>query len=135
MKQASLDQFGVHIPKNTNLMWMKTAIGKNENLFQVPEQFYPERYETSLNPQKQSIKSVLPFGAGIRHCIGSHLAEYLCFNFLTDIIKTFELLPIEGLEIDYKATVSVSPSLVPVRLVCRSPEVARSRLLSTSENL
>ena len=121
LEERSTDEFGTVIPAGTNLMWMKTAMGLNDSIFTDPECFYPERYEIGSNGQeRETVHSSLPFGTGIRACIGRHLAEYLCCSFLTRIIILFELVPIEGVKVEYKATVSVSPSSVPVRLVART---------------
>lgn len=123
IKETSTDDFGAIIPGRTNLMWMKTAIGKNKDIFKNPDLFYPERYEkTKEGTKAETILNSLQFGTGIRHCIGHHLGEYLCFSFLTEIIKNFELVPIENVNVQFKATVSISPSSVPVRLIYRNAE-------------
>lgn len=120
LEKTSTDEFETVVPGGTNLMWMKTAVGLNGSLFKNPDRFYPERYEVSSDAyEKETIQSSLPFGSGVRLCIGRHLAEYLCCSFLTRIITAFELSSIENIKVEYKATVSISPSSVPVRLVPR----------------
>jgi hypothetical protein len=61
----------------------------------------------------------MPFGAGARHCVGRHLAEFLCTRFLSTVLRDFELVPLHDVAVSFSATVSVSPSSVPVRLVPR----------------
>ena len=68
----------------------------------------------------------MPFGAGARHCIARHIAEYLCTRFLSAVMREFELVPVHDLAVSFSATVSVTPSSVPVRLVPR-PSECRSR--------
>ena len=68
----------------------------------------------------------MPFGAGARHCIARHMAEYLCTQFLSAVLREFELVPVHDLAVSFSATVSVTPSSVPVRLVPR-PSACRSR--------
>jgi hypothetical protein len=51
------------------------------------------------------------------HCIGRHLTEYLCTHFLSAVLREFELIPLHEVVVSFSATVSVTPSSVPVRLV------------------
>lgn len=64
----------------------------------------------------ESIGSALPFGAGLRHCVGHHLAEELCTRFLTAIVRQFALVALPEVNVQYVVTVSVTPSTVPVVL-------------------
>jgi cytochrome P450 len=113
-------ELGHQIPAGTNLMWMKTAVGLNGDVFQEPERFDPDRFAS----RRESILQALPFGAGPRHCIGRGLAEETCAAFLAAILCSFELVPIEVENVTFFATVSVTPSQVPVRLVPRPIEVS-----------
>jgi hypothetical protein len=66
----------VTIPAGTSLMWMKSSVGRNADLFEEPARFLPERFCSSASQQqRESVRSVAPFGAGPRHCIGHHRAE------------------------------------------------------------
>ena len=71
----------------------------------------------------------MPFGAGARHCIGRHLAEYLCTHFLSAVLREFELVPVHDVAVTFSATVSVQPSSVPVRLVPRRVRVGAEQIL------
>lgn len=112
---------GVAIPAGTNVMWMKTAVGLNEAIFADARRFSPSRFAAGPGGARpaQSIASVVPFGAGARHCIGRHLSEYLCTYFLSEVLREFELVPVHDTAVTFSATVSVTPSSVPVRLVPR----------------
>ena len=101
-------------------MWMKTAIGLNEAIYSNPTEFNPERYEEERGHKKENIESSMPFGGGIRHCVGSHLAESLCTRLLSMIIKEFELVAVSEANVSYNALISVTPSVVPVMLKPRS---------------
>src|SRR5262245_15023766 len=70
---------GVTIPARTNVMWMKTAVGLNEQVFPDAGRFDPRRFSGGPGGGRpaSSIASAMPFGAGLRHCVGRHLAEYL----------------------------------------------------------
>ncbi|WP_156640183.1 cytochrome P450 [Bosea sp. PAMC 26642] len=66
----------------------------------------------------------MPFGAGARHCIGRHQAEYLLTRFLSTVIREFELVPVHDVAVTFSATVSVTPSRSlgdSVSLSSRSP--------------
>ncbi|HUG23996.1 cytochrome P450 [Piscinibacter sp.] len=124
----AMDVVGLSVPARTNVMWMKTAVGQNSTLFRDPQRFAPDRF--TPNPitgrPAESLSSALPFGAGMRHCVGQHLAEELCTRFLTAIVRQFSLAVLPDVDVQYVATVSVAPSIVPVvlnprPLPCGSP--------------
>jgi cytochrome P450 len=118
---GSLEVEGVHIPAKTNVMWMKTAVGLNEAFFADAPRFNPCRFAAGPGGERpaESIVSAMPFGAGARHCIGRHQAEYLLTDFLSAVLREFELVPMSDVAVTFSATVSVTPSSVPVRLVPR----------------
>src|SRR5713101_2062130 len=66
-----------------------------------------------------------PGGAGARRCIGRHQAEYLLTDFLSAVLREFELVPMSDVAVTFSATVSVTPSSVPVRLVPRQVPARR----------
>jgi hypothetical protein len=124
-ESRALDVRGVTIPAKTNVMWMKTAVGLNEEIFANARRFDPSRFAAGPDGARPaaSIASAMAFGAGARHCIGHHLAEHLCSRFLGAVLREFDLVSVHDVAVTYSATVSVTPSSVPVRLVPR----ARSR--------
>jgi cytochrome P450 len=120
-RDRSISIHGVSIPSRTNILWMKTAIGLNESFYKKATEFNPSRYDDVEGLKKESIESMMPFGGGIRHCVGSHLAESLCTRLLASILKEFKLEPISEVNVTYNALVSVTPSMVPVTLRPRTP--------------
>lgn len=112
---------GVTVPARTNVLWMKTAVGLNEALFADARRFNPNRFAAGTGGERpaESISSAMPFGAGARHCVGRHMAEYLCTRFLSAVLREFELIPVHEVPVSFSATVSMTPSAVPVRLVPR----------------
>ncbi|AZO81946.1 MULTISPECIES: cytochrome P450 [unclassified Bosea (in: a-proteobacteria)] len=123
----SMEVEGISIPAKTNVMWMKTAVGLNEALFADARLFSPCRFAAGPGGERPaaSIASAMPFGAGARHCIGRHQAEYLLTRFLSTLIQEFELVPLHDVAVTFSATVSVTPSSVPVQLVplSTSPDI------------
>src|SRR5260370_15503675 len=110
---------GINIPAKTKVMWMKTAVGLNEVFFANARLFNPCRFVTGPAGERpaESIVSAMPFGAGARHCIGRHQAQYLLTYFLSAVLREFELVPMSDVAVTFSATVSVTPSAGPVRLV------------------
>jgi cytochrome P450 len=127
----SIEVEGVTIPARTNVMWMKTAVGVNEAVFADARRFNPNRFAIGPKGERPaaSIASAMPFGAGARHCIGRHLAEYLCTHFLSAVLREFDLVPVHDIAVTFSATVSVQPSSVPVRLVPRAVHVGAEQIL------
>lgn len=120
-KTRSIEVAGIAIPAKTNVMWMKTAVGMNEALFVDAARFNPGRFAVGPAGERpaESIAAAMPFGTGVRHCIGRHQAEHLCTQFLSAVLREFELVPLHDVAVTFSATVSVTPSSVPVRLVPR----------------
>jgi cytochrome P450 len=121
-ERRAIEVLGISIPARTNVMWMKTAVGQNEAVFADATRFDPSRFEVKSDGTRPvtTIASAMPFGAGLRHCVGRHLAEYLCTRFLSNLLRQFELAPIDERNLRFSATVSVTPSSVPVQLVPRA---------------
>ena len=109
-------EVGHALPAGTNILWMKTAIGRDAAVFNDPERFDPGRFDRD----GASMTPALPFGAGPRHCIGRGLAESTCTSMLAAILRGFDIAPEPGVEVTFTATVAVTPSAVPVRLVPRA---------------
>jgi cytochrome P450 len=63
---------GYQLPANTYLMAAIAALHYREDLFPRPEEFRPERF---LGGKADSY-SWIPFGGGVRRCIGAAFAEY-----------------------------------------------------------
>lgn len=99
------------VPPGATVMWAKNVVGRNPAAFPEPERFDPERFDNG-----NESAAMLPFGAGPRHCIGNRLAEAQCIALLTEILENFYVEAVEGLDVKFRATVSIAPSVVPVRL-------------------
>jgi cytochrome P450 len=110
---------GIVIPRGTSIMWMKTVVGKNDAVFDEPHLFDPNRFSVD-GKSADSVSSFLPFGAGPRHCVGSQLGEEQCVALLAEILRNFVVKPLKNVNVQFRATVSVAPSCVPVRLVSLS---------------
>ncbi|CAG5128436.1 unnamed protein product [Candidula unifasciata] len=87
----------VTIPKGTMLLINSWYFHHNEEIWEDPWAFKPERF---LNDQGQLLpadhpvrKNVLPFGAGTRSCPGEIFAKSRVFMFLTNILQKYDVIP------------------------------------------
>lgn len=49
--------------------------------------------------------------------VGSRLGEEQCVTLLTEVLQNFLVTPLDDVDVQFRATVSVAPSCVPVRLI------------------
>ncbi|PPQ87603.1 hypothetical protein CVT25_005929, partial [Psilocybe cyanescens] len=70
---------GYHIPKGAAILVNIWAIMHDPDLFERPDEFWPERYLLTADGTKPgldkdyTIRSTFPFGSGKRLCPGMHL--------------------------------------------------------------
>jgi cytochrome P450 len=76
----SIEVEGVAIPAKTNLMWMKTAVCMMRRLFADAARFNPSRFAVGPAGERptESIAAAMPFGTGVRHCIGPPSGRGTC---------------------------------------------------------
>ncbi|XP_040169523.1 probable cytochrome P450 303a1 isoform X2 [Anopheles arabiensis] len=85
---------GYHIPKDTMLVGMFRGMMLDENLWENPTQFNPERF---LKDGKIHIPAQYhPFGVGKHRCMGELMAKSNLFLFLTTTLQSFDLLLPDG---------------------------------------
>lgn len=75
-------------PRGWTLMPCILLIHRDPDVFPEPERFRPERF---LEDPKPSSRVWLPFGAGSRHCVGSHLALMTIKSVLRTVLSRIEL--------------------------------------------
>jgi len=93
---TTVDTFlaGENIPKNTMVVFNIYNIHHNQNDWNNPNEFKPERWlnvDGSLRPEKEF--SFVAFSSGTRSCIGEKMARMELFLILTRILAKFEVLP------------------------------------------
>ncbi|XP_021506435.1 steroid 17-alpha-hydroxylase/17,20 lyase [Meriones unguiculatus] len=80
------------IPKDTNVVVNLWALHHNEEEWDQPDRFMPERF---LDPKGSHLitptLSYLPFGAGPRACVGEVLARQELFLFMAWLLQRFDL--------------------------------------------
>jgi len=95
------------------------------SLYPDPERFDPDRWLTH-NP---GLYEYLPFGAGVRTCVGSTLAVYEMKIVLSRILGRYALQPADRLTLNRKNHITMSPrERLPVLIQPRDWEVKKSRV-------
>lgn len=111
------------IPKNTHVIPLLHAVHMDEEVWDQPEAFRPERFLTEEGKVFKP-KEFMPFGSGKRMCLGDKLAQMELQIFFASIMHVFDLesssteLPsLEGI-----AGVTVSPKDFEVNFIARNVE-------------
>ncbi len=78
---------GYELPEGTFVMAAIAALHYHQDLFPEPERFRPERFLDG----KADTYSWIPFGGGVRRCIGASFAEFEMRVVLREILERAEL--------------------------------------------
>ena len=89
---------GYHIPEGWNLLYEINQTHLNPNEYYDPAQFLPDRFANN-EENKRDKYSYVPFGGGIRECIGKEFARLEMKLFAVHLLRTYrwELLPDQDL--------------------------------------
>lgn len=80
---------GYHISKGTTIVWLCWAMALDENSFDRPLEFLPERWLE--NPEDGKDRFVNFFGYGRRLCTGRHIARNSLFLLIARILWGFDI--------------------------------------------
>ncbi|XP_022919069.2 probable cytochrome P450 4s3 [Onthophagus taurus] len=81
------------IPKKVSIAIFPYGYHRNPDLFENPEEFIPERFNTEMEPF-----TYLSFSLGPRNCIGQKFAIFEMKAIISRILRRFEILPVDGYE-------------------------------------
>jgi cytochrome P450 len=109
---------GYELPAGTFVMPAIAAMHYREDLFPDPEEFRPERFLGT----KPDTYVWIPFGGGVRRCIGAAFAEYEMRIVLREFVERAEL-----------SAVNPKPEKVKVRNITLAP--GKGTLVSLSRPL
>nr|QZM07479.1 cytochrome P450 monooxygenase CYP4BN53 [Lasioderma serricorne] len=88
---------GVKVPKGTTIAIAAFATQRNPRLFQEPERFLPERFDS--NNKLASPYAFIPFSAGPRNCIGQKFAIFEMKSTVSKILRHYEILKTEPIHL------------------------------------
>ncbi|XP_064599218.1 cytochrome P450 27C1-like [Liolophura sinensis] len=85
------------IPKGTCVLLNTYTMSRNEEFFEKPDEFIPERW--SREEKEFHPFSSLPFGFGSRSCVGRRISELEMYLTLARVSQEFVMKPHETLEL------------------------------------
>ncbi len=98
---------GYPIPPGTVVSAMLTAMHRRGDLWKDPLAFRPERFLEGRPPPY----SYMPFGGGIRHCIGASLSLVEMRTVLRTVLSALDVEPVAGREERMRLTgITLTPS-------------------------
>ncbi|GMT21669.1 hypothetical protein PFISCL1PPCAC_12966 [Pristionchus fissidentatus] len=93
---------GHPIPKDTLTYPYVYSVLKDDEVFEEPDQFMPERFleadEKTFN--KKTLERMVAFGLGKRQCVGESLARIEMFLVLGTLLLNFRLEPTEPIDLE-----------------------------------
>lgn len=97
----SCEYDGYSIPEGWVVSYRIAGTHEDDSIYTQPEQFDPERFSPERNEDKQKPFSYLPFGGGMRECVGKAFAQLVMKVFAVHLVRnhTWELLPNQNLEL------------------------------------
>uniref|UniRef100_A0A7N8Y5Z1 Cytochrome P450 26B1 n=1 Tax=Mastacembelus armatus TaxID=205130 RepID=A0A7N8Y5Z1_9TELE len=79
---------GYQIPKGWSVMYSIRDTHETAAVFQSPELFDPDRFGLDRDESRASRFSYVPFGGGVRRCIGKELAQIILKTLAVELIGT-----------------------------------------------
>ncbi|XP_077972283.1 cytochrome P450 2D28-like [Styela clava] len=83
---------GYSIPKGTTFMFNQWSSNTQDDRWKNPKHFDPENF-LDENGKFVSNNALMPFGGGLRSCIGASLPKRQLFVFLVKLIQKFHIKP------------------------------------------
>uniref|UniRef100_A0A667Y1X0 Cytochrome P450, family 26, subfamily C, polypeptide 1 n=1 Tax=Myripristis murdjan TaxID=586833 RepID=A0A667Y1X0_9TELE len=79
---------GYQIPKGWSVMYSIRDTHETAAVFQSPELFDPDRFGADREESRSSRFSYVPFGGGVRSCVGKELAQIILKTLAVELIGT-----------------------------------------------
>ncbi|BFG35875.1 hypothetical protein CerSpe_221490 [Prunus speciosa] len=116
---------GFDVPRDTMVLINAWALHRDPEVWDDPESFMPERFESGDNFSHK----LLPFGLGRRACPGVGLAQRVVGLTLGSLIQCFEWERVSEKEIDMTEDKGLTmPKAVPLEAMCKPRLIARKVL-------
>ncbi len=90
---------GYRIPKGWNIQYQIAQTHQDEELYPKSDRFDPDRFAPDRPADKQASFGYIPFGGGLRECIGKEFARLEMRLFASKLLQNYqwELLPKQNL--------------------------------------
>ncbi|XP_050311649.1 uncharacterized protein LOC126747190 [Anthonomus grandis grandis] len=113
---------GYDIAEDTIILTNLHSVHMNEEVYENPEEFLPERFIGGNGRIVVNEKTFIPFGFGKRRCLGEVLAKTNMFLFFTSLLHNFTLEAVKGFYPDVVPYdgVTLSPRPFKVKLIIRN---------------
>ncbi|MBD2527818.1 cytochrome P450 [Nostoc sp. FACHB-133] len=91
---------GYRIPQGWDVFYQIQETHQDKNVYAQSQQFDPQRFASESTQDKQRVGSYIPFGGGIRECLGKEFARLEMKLFAVLLIRDYEweILPGQNLE-------------------------------------
>ncbi len=101
-----------NLPKGTFVLLSIYELHRLEAIWESPEEFKPERFQTDVKKQKSDY--YYPFGGGPRMCIGNNFAMYEMILTIAVILKKYKIATdLEAIAVN--PLISLKPETVPLK--------------------
>ena len=92
---------GYRIPQGWNIQYQIAQTHKDEEIYPESDRFDPDRFDPEQPADKQASFGYIPFGGGLRECIGKEFARLEMRLFASKLLQNYqwELLPNQNLEL------------------------------------
>ncbi len=92
---------GYCIPKGWNVQYQIAQTHKDEDIYPESDRFDPNRFDPDKPADKQASFGYIPFGGGLRECIGKEFARLEMRLFASKILQNYqwELVENQNLEL------------------------------------
>lgn len=92
---------GYSMPPGWSILYQIGRTHQDSSVYQQPEQFDPERFNPKRAEDKSKPFAYVPFGGGIRECLGKEFAKLEMKIFAALLVRHYEweLLPEQSLEL------------------------------------
>jgi retinoid hydroxylase len=92
---------GCQIPKGWTIQYQIAQTHKDSAIYSESDRFDPDRFSTTRQEDKQANFAYIPFGGGLRECLGKEFARLEMRIFASLLLQKYqwELLPNQNLEL------------------------------------
>lgn len=101
---------GYSIPEGWMVMYNTYQTHQDKNIYQNPQIFDPDRFSVERNEDKSKPSSYIPFGGGIKECLGKEFAKLEMKIFTALLLRGYEWELVPGQNLDLKMTPMPQPS-------------------------